>query len=287
MEVITKAGNALQVEKQANGEPLIIDQFILANIAGQNPEDEIDRTRGLPDAKDIVYTSEVTRSAYVAESEVVYSLFMGTGVGTFTFNTLYLVCTEDNNTVFAIATLPEAPKIADDIDSGIRGTCMARNFALAFDGAQAVTQLTLKAEAWQMRFIEAKETVQGITEIATHTETRAGLNDQRMITPLKLVGFWDSVRTWENIKDKPEEYPAEPHSHNWETVENVPEFPIVQDIRLGVYSEQLVRGGPGIRDEAGLLITALTNDGDSFINDVGARPLQQQILGNWYTVEFI
>ena len=213
METITIAGEVLKAQKQAAGEPLIINQFILANIAGQNHEDEIDRTRGLPDAEDIVYTSEVTRAAYVAESEVVYSLFMGTGVGGFSFNTLYLVCTEDNNTVFAIATLPETPKIADDIDSGTRGTSMTRNFALAFDGAQAITELTVEAEAWQMEFEEATETVRGIAEIATHAETQVGLDDQRIVTPLKLGGFWDSVRQWENIEEKPTEFPPEPHTH--------------------------------------------------------------------------
>ena len=186
METITIAGETLKAQKQAAGEPLIINQFILANIAGQNHEDEIDRTRGLPEAEDIVYTSEVTRAAYVAESEVVYSLFMGTGVGGFSFNTLYLVCTEDNNTVFAIATLPETPKIADDIDSGTRGTSMTRNFMLAFDGAQAITELTVEAEAWQIGFEEATETVPGIIELATQTEVDTGVDDRRAVTPRKL-----------------------------------------------------------------------------------------------------
>ena len=186
METITIAGEALKAKKQAAGEPLIINQFILANIAGQNHEEEIDRARGLPDAEDIVYTSEVTRAAYVAESEVVYSLFMGTSVGGFSFNTLYLVCTEDNNTVFAIATLPETPKIADDIDSGTRGTSMTRNFALAFDGAQAITELTVEAEAWQLEFEEATETVPGIIELATQAEVDTGVDDQRAVTPRKL-----------------------------------------------------------------------------------------------------
>ena len=287
MEVITSAGKALKAQKQAVGEPLIINQFILANIVGQNHEDEIDRTRGLPEAKDIVYTAEVTRAAYVAESEVVYSLFMGTGVGGFSFNTLYLVCTEDNNTVFAIATLPETAKIADDIDSGTRGTSMTRNFALAFGGAQAVTQLTLKAEAWQMKFMEAKEAVQGITEIATDAETQAGLDDQRIVTPLKLSGSWDSARQWDNVKEKPSKYTPIPHVHGWSDLQNVPVYPIVDDIRLGTYQHHGIWYNYGINDSAGLLITAVANDGNTLVDAVGGRPFQQQILGNWYTVEFI
>ena len=288
METITIAGETLKAQKQAAGEPLIINQFILANIAGQNHEDEIDRTRGLPEAEDIVYTSEVTRAAYVAESEVVYSLFMGTGVGGFSFNTLYLVCTEDNNTVFAIATLPETPKIADDIDSGTRGTSMTRNFALAFDGAQAITELTVEAEAWQMEFEEATETARGIAEIATHLETQTGLDDQRIVTPLKLGGFWDSVRQWENIEEKPTEFPPEPHTHDWGDIQNVPPLEGVEDIAVGALEGATVINHYGFRDESGFVITALSNTNrDEYADIAYRRPIQKKVFGLWYTITSI
>ena len=287
MEVITFAGEALKDEKQASGEPLVIDRFILANIEGQNHEDEIDRARGLPDAEDIVYTSEVTRSAYVAESEVVYSLFMGTDVDTFTFNTLYLICTEDNNTVFAIATLPETQKIADDIDSGTRGTSMTRNFILAFDNAQAITQLAIEAGAWQILGLnEATESIAGIAEIATHTETQTGLDDQRMVTPLKLVGFWDSVRTWENIKNKPEAYLSAPHKHNWEDIENVPEIEHVYNTRLGNFMGFIIWNNSGNTDSPGAIMTDIGNwNSDPWLDGSGTRPLQKQVRGAWYTID--
>ena len=288
METITIAGEALKAQKQAAGEPLIINQFILANIAGQNHEDEIDRMRGLPDAEDIVYTAEVTRADYVAESEVVYSLFMGTGVGGFSFNTLYLICTEDNNTVFAIATLPETPKIADDIDSGTRGTSMTRNFALAFDGAQAITELTVEAEAWQLEFEEATETARGIAEIATHAETQVGLDDQRIVTPLKLGGFWDSVRQWENIEEKPVEFPPESHTHDWGDIQNIPQLDGVEDIAVGALESANIFNGYGFRDTSGFVITAVSNpDKDALANTVYRRPVQKKVLGLWYTITSI
>ena len=41
----------------------------------------------------------------------------------------------------------------------------------------------------------ASETVKGVAEIATQAETNAGLDDQRIVTPLKLATVLDAVRT--------------------------------------------------------------------------------------------
>ena len=286
MEVITFAGEVLKDEKQASGEPLVIDQFILANIAGQNHAEEIDRARGLPEAEDIVYTSGITRAAYVAESEVVYSLFMGSGVDGFSFNTLYLVCTEDNNTVFAIATLPETLKIADGIGSGTRGTGMTRNFILAFDDAQAITELTAKAEAWQtLGFNEATESIAGIAEIATQAETELRQDDKQIVTSLKLTNFWNSVFTWENIEHKPVEYPPELHTHYWKDVRNVPDFERVENTRMGEIIAFTIWMNPGNTDSPGLIMTKIHNwNADPWLDHGGIRPLQKFMRGAWYTV---
>ena len=286
MEIITYAGEALKAEKQASGEPLIIDQFILAFIPGQDASEEIDRTRGLPDIDNVVYTPAVTRSAYVADNEVVYSLFMGSNIGPFAFNTLYLVCTQDNDTVFAISTLPDTQKVADSISSGVLGVSMTRNFMLAFDDAKDLTELNVEAESWQIEFNSANETVRGIAEIATHAEAQAGQDDQRIVTPLKLNGFWNSVRMWDNIENKPEKYPPEEHTHDWSDISNLPESGYVEDVRIGVF-EWISTWNQHINSYLpGHLIIAIYKGAHVYnIEQICRAPIQKKIEGIWYTVE--
>jgi len=67
------------------------------------------------------------------------------------------------------------------------------NLDLTADAAatQTETNWTIIAAA---TVLSATETVQGIAEIATQVETDAGVDDTRIVTPLKLKTYLDSVR---------------------------------------------------------------------------------------------
>ena len=152
-EVITTQGETLIAEKMGNEDILVIDTFILSYDPDIDPEADIDRDTGLPESDSIVYEAAVTQSGYVNPNQVVYSLFMDATVGPFQFNRMDLVASGDNNTNVAIATFPTQNKVADDPGSGIRGQSMTRNFMMVYDGAQAVTDITVEAETWQIDFM--------------------------------------------------------------------------------------------------------------------------------------
>ena len=270
MEIITTAGEALIARKQTEHKPLCVNTFVLAYIPEQDHKATIDRTRGLPDAQHIVYKAPVTQSGYISPNQVVYSLFMRSDVGPFTFNTLYLTCIEDDGTVFAIATVPKTTKIANDITHGTRGTSMTRNFVIAFDGAQAVTHISVPAEAWQFDINQATERQKGLVQLATEVEVNNGTNDEKAVTPKKMKAFC----SWSRLADKPNFYPPAQHNH-----------PYVEDVRIGSSEHIVVWNKPVNTYKPGYIITAVGRDSQgSIIDSVQRAPIQKKINGRWYTV---
>ncbi|WP_420588190.1 phage tail protein [Bacterioplanoides sp.] len=152
-EVITLQGENLIAEKLGNHEILNIDTFILSYDPDIDPTAPIDRTSGLPDSSQIVHKASVTQTGYVNPNQVVYSLFMDSTVGPFEFNRMDLVSSQDGNASVAIATMPTQNKVADDPGNNIRGQSMTRNFMTVYDGAQAVTGITVEAATWQIDFM--------------------------------------------------------------------------------------------------------------------------------------
>ncbi|BCS94620.1 hypothetical protein DSLASN_02520 [Desulfoluna limicola] len=53
----------------------------------------------------------------------------------------------------------------------------------------------------------------GTAKIASQDEVNEGANLLNFIVPGRLKAWWDSVRTWGNIKDKPTTYPPTSHTH--------------------------------------------------------------------------
>lgn len=51
---------------------------------------------------------------------------------------------------------------------------------------------------------QATEEMLGAAEIATQAEVDAGTDNTRFVTSEKLKAWWDKLRTWANIKDKPD-----------------------------------------------------------------------------------
>jgi len=94
----------------------------------------------------------VTQAGYVNPNQVVYSLFMDSTVGPFQFNRMDLVESATNTNV-AIATTSTQNKIAEDPQHDIRGQNMTRNFMMVYDGAAAITSITVEAATWQIDFM--------------------------------------------------------------------------------------------------------------------------------------
>lgn len=160
MAVITNAGAAL-IAQSSNGEDKAT-RFILANVPGLDPDAAIDTAAGKPPAGQIVLDEPVTRSGYVNQNLLVYSLMMDSEKGPFTFNWMGLETA--NGKLLAVHTLP-----ATDKRVGV-GNNMTRNFALQYDGAQGSTGITVAAETWQLDY-SARLNAMDLRQAATGNDT--------------------------------------------------------------------------------------------------------------------
>lgn len=148
---ITLAGEDLIAQKQIAQEGLDVVRFIFANVPGLDHTGPVDRAAGLPDAGQIVYTATIPaeNKGYVNPSQVVYSAQIGSDVGDWDFNWIGLETAED--VLFAVSYVPLQQKRRNILPLQL-GNNLTRNFLVVFDGAQALTGITIDASTWQHDF---------------------------------------------------------------------------------------------------------------------------------------
>ncbi|MBJ2227367.1 phage tail protein, partial [Pseudomonas sp. MF7451] len=145
---ITLAGESLIAQKQGAQQPLIVSRFVLANVPGLNPNGPVDRAAPKPVAH-LVASYDVTQKGFVNPNQVVYSLMMGSDIGDFDWNWIGLETAE--NVLLAVAYVPVQQK-RKHIPPQQVGNNVTRNFLVVFDGAQALTGITVDASTWQHDF---------------------------------------------------------------------------------------------------------------------------------------
>lgn len=148
---ITLAGESLIAQKQAAHAGLQVARFIFANVPGLDPSGPVDRAAAKPAAANIVYTYPMPpdNAGYVNPNQVVYSAQIGSDVGDWDFNWIGLETAE--NVLLAVAYVPVQQKRRNVPPLQI-GNNLTRNFLVAFDGAQALTGITIDASTWQHDF---------------------------------------------------------------------------------------------------------------------------------------
>ncbi|WP_294734782.1 phage tail protein [uncultured Pseudomonas sp.] len=149
--VITLAGESLIAQKQAANTGLKVSRFIFANVSGLNPTAPVDRAAPKPVAAQIVYTHQIPseHAGYVNPNQVVYSAQIGSDVGDWDFNWIGLETVD--GVLFAVAYVPVQQKRRNIPPQQI-GNNLTRNFLVVFDGAQALTGVTIDAKTWQHDF---------------------------------------------------------------------------------------------------------------------------------------
>jgi microcystin-dependent protein len=146
---ITKAGERLIAEKQAAHEALEVVRFILALVPDLDPDNPVDRDAPLPPPEQIVHTQVYTQKGFVNPNQVVYSLMMGSDIGDFDWNWIGLETAE--NVLLSVGYVPVQQK-RKNIPPHQVGNNVTRNMMLVFDGAQALTAVTIDASTWQHDF---------------------------------------------------------------------------------------------------------------------------------------
>ena len=148
---ITFAGETLIAQKAAAKQPLSITQFVFANVPGLDTSAPVDRSLLKPPPAQIVHTAAIpsVNAGFVNPNQVVYSAQIGSDVGDWDYNWIGLVT--DDDTLFAVSYVPLQQK-RRNIPPLQTGNNITRNFLVAFDGAQAITGLTIDATTWQHDF---------------------------------------------------------------------------------------------------------------------------------------
>lgn len=148
---ITLAGESLIAQKLGAQQRLDVVRFVFANVPGLNPNAPVDRAAPKPPAEEIVYSYTIPKQniGFVNPNQVVYSAMLGSDIGDFDWNWIGLETVE--NVLLAVAYVPLQQK-RKNIPPLQLGNNVTRNILVMFDGAQALTGITIDASTWQHDF---------------------------------------------------------------------------------------------------------------------------------------
>ncbi|EEK2863811.1 phage tail protein [Salmonella enterica] len=146
---ITLAFEQWKAQQGTTGEPVLLDEFVFANVPALDPDQPVDRNETLPPAEQIVHRQAVSRKGVVNDNAVVHSVVLGADVGDFSFNWIGLINKASGTLVMIVhAPLQQKLKTAE----GQQGNVLTRSFLMEYNGAQAETGINTPAETWQIDF---------------------------------------------------------------------------------------------------------------------------------------
>ncbi|EPC0545955.1 TPA: phage tail protein [Escherichia coli] len=147
--VITSAFIRLKAQQAAEGTPVVLDEFIFANVPDLNPETPVSPDETLPPEDQIVHRQAVGKTGVVNENAVVYSVTLGAELGDFEFNWVGLV-SKATSTLAIIVHAPTQKKIRTH--NGNEGNVLVRSMLMEYSGAKEATGITTPAQTWQIDF---------------------------------------------------------------------------------------------------------------------------------------
>lgn len=147
--VITSAFIRLKAQQAAEGTPVVLDEFIFANVPDLNPETSVSPDEILPPEDQIVHRQAVGKTGVVNENAVVYSVTLGAELGDFEFNWVGLV-SKATSTLAMIVHAPTQKKIRTH--NGNEGNVLVRSMLMEYSGAKEATGITTPAQTWQIDF---------------------------------------------------------------------------------------------------------------------------------------
>ncbi|HGG2856437.1 TPA: phage tail protein [Salmonella enterica subsp. enterica serovar Stanley] len=146
---ITLAFEQWKAQQGTTGEPVLLDEFVFANVPALDPDQQVDRNETLPPAEQIVHRQAVSRKGVVNDNAVVHSVVLGADVGDFSFNWIGLL-NKASGTLAMIVHAPLQQKLKTA--EGQQGNVLTRSFLMEYNGAQAETGINTPAETWQIDF---------------------------------------------------------------------------------------------------------------------------------------
>lgn len=150
-QIITNAFASYLQASLANQTPVVLDEFVLANVPDLDPDTPIDPDSGLPSDEQIVHRHAVDQRGRINNDAVAYSIVMDTTIGDFSFNAMYLI-NKASGMVGMIVHKGQETKLKTDEVSGQTGNSLVKSMLMEYDRASEATATHVDANTWQIDY---------------------------------------------------------------------------------------------------------------------------------------
>ncbi|MEL3914064.1 phage tail-collar fiber domain-containing protein [Aeromonas caviae] len=150
-QIITNAFASYLQASLANQTPVMLDEFVLANIPGLDPNKPISPDLGLPPAGQIVHRHAVDQRGRINNDAVAYTIVLDTTVGDFSFNALYLI-NKASGMVGMIVHKGLETKLKTNEATGQIGNSLVKSMLMEYDRASEATATHVDASTWQIDY---------------------------------------------------------------------------------------------------------------------------------------
>ncbi|MEG0006591.1 MAG: phage tail protein [Aeromonas sp.] len=150
-QIITNAFSRYWQECLATQVPVVLDEFVLANVPGLDPDAAINPDSGLPPANQIVHRHAVNQRGRINNDAVAYTIVMDTTVGDFSFNAMYLI-NKATGLVGMIVHKGLETKLKTNEATGQTGNSLVKSLLMEYDRASEATITQVDAGTWQIDY---------------------------------------------------------------------------------------------------------------------------------------
>ncbi|MDX2124898.1 MAG: phage tail protein [Aeromonas hydrophila] len=150
-QIITNAFSRYWQECLTNQTPVVLDEFVLANVPELDPDAAINPDSGLPPAGPIVHRHAVDQRGRINNDAVAYTIVMDTTVGDFSFNAMYLI-NKATGVVGMIVHKGLETKLKTNEATGQTGNSLVKSMLMEYDRAAEATATHVDASTWQIDY---------------------------------------------------------------------------------------------------------------------------------------
>ena len=150
-QIITNAFSRYWQECLTNQTPVALDEFVLANVPGLDPDAAINPDSGLPPVGHIVHRHAVDQRGRINNDAVAYTIVMDTTVGDFSFNAMYLI-NKASGVVGMIVHKGLETKLKTNEATGQTGNSLVKSMLMEYDRAAEATATHVDASTWQIDY---------------------------------------------------------------------------------------------------------------------------------------
>lgn len=147
--IIPSAFEAFRNQQEIAGQPLVLDEILLANIPHLNPDKPVNRDTVVCQPEWVVHRQAPTQAGVLNHQAVAYALVLDTRVGDFSFNAMFLTHKASGTIAMAVYKGNEDKLATTPTQTG---NSLVKTLVMQYDGAAAATQLHVDASSWMVDY---------------------------------------------------------------------------------------------------------------------------------------